>query len=147
MRLLSSLLALGATLAVACGGSPSSGDGGVDPCSGYPAAAFETVTTDSGAYRIAVRTAPSQPPPRGIDTVQYVITNAAGAPQDGLSVQVVPWMTAMNHGTSLTPTVAPCGNGAYGIGDVAFSMPGDWELQTTISGTVTDHANPTFQIP
>jgi hypothetical protein len=45
------------------------------------------------------------------------------------------------------PSVAECRSGIYVATNVVFAMPGAWQLQTTISGPVSDNATPTFQIP
>jgi hypothetical protein len=53
----------------------------------------------------------------------------------------------MGHGAPLTPNVSEDSPGTYVVGDVDFFMAGTWELRTSISGPVTDHASPSFQIP
>jgi hypothetical protein len=106
-----------------------------------------TVTSDSGALTVAVRTAPAQPPTRStVIAAQYTVTNPAGAPVDGLALNVLPWMPAMAHGMSLTPEITAKGGGVYEIDNLEFAMPGTWELRTDFSGPVTDHATPSFQV-
>jgi hypothetical protein len=65
---------------------------------------------------------------------------------DGLSLDVVPWMVDMGHGTSLTPTVAAQGQGIYVVTYVYFSMEGRWRLQTTVSDGGMDSFAPTIQV-
>jgi hypothetical protein len=104
-----------------------------------------TVQGDSGVLRLVLDASPS-PPVVGTNTIAFTISRASdGAPQDGLSVSVVPWMPAMGHGTS-SPTVTPRGNGKYEVSELYFFMPGEWELKTTIAGSVADHAEPTFEV-
>jgi hypothetical protein len=111
------------------------------------AQALETATSHSGWLHVAVRTCPNQPPLRGLDTVEYTITDDAGAPQDGLAVSALPFMTQMGHGTSAQDSVEPEGSGRYLINDVYFFMAGQWELQTTFGpGDGGDSVDPTFQI-
>lgn len=113
----------------------------------FSADAYLTATGDSRALSIQVRTSP-QPPQRGTIGVELTVTNVAdGTPRDGLALGVVPWMPAHNHGTSVTPTVTAEGQGKYLLTDVDLFMPGHWELRTTFSGPVTDHAAPAFDIP
>jgi hypothetical protein len=131
------LIAVAAALA-ACGGGGSQ--------ISFPATALQTLSSGSGALQIAVRTSP-QPPLRGIDAVQYAVTNAQGAPVLHLALQVTPWMPAMGHGSSIIPTVTEEGGGVYVLTDVDLPMPGAWELQTNFSGTLTDSVTPQFQIP
>ena len=93
-----------------------------------------------------MRTAPSQPPPRGTCTVEFVVTDAAGAPKDGLDVTLVPWMPAHGHGASVKPTIVAKGNGRYVATNVDFFMPGQWELRTSFSPG-DDHAAPKLTVP
>lgn len=110
-----------------------------------------TVTSDSGNLHAEVRTSPSQPPTRGEQSVQLVITNADGSPAAGLKLDTTPWMPAMGHGASVTPSVTETTPGTYVIDDVDFFMPGTWELRTTVSSaapsSTADHVAPSFQIP
>ncbi len=106
-----------------------------------------SLPSTSGTLTIEVRTSPAQPPDRGINAVEYRITESGGAPAEGLSLQVVPWMPAMGHGTSVVPSVAAEGDGRYVISDVYFFMAGEWTLRTTIGGASTDGVVPTFEVP
>jgi hypothetical protein len=113
----------------------------------FSADAYQTTTADSGALSVQVRTSP-QPPQRGTIRVELTVTNVGdGTPRDGLTLDVVPWMPAHNHGTSVVPTVAAEGQGKYLVTGVDLFMPGHWELRTTFSGPVTDHAAPAFDVP
>jgi hypothetical protein len=108
--------------------------------------AFLTTTGSADAVRVELRTSP-QPPSRGTIAAQLVVTDAAdGTPRDGLDIAIRPWMPAMNHG-AIAPTVTPQGNGTYLVTDLDLYMPGHWQLRTNISGPVTDHVAPDFEIP
>lgn len=137
------------TACAACGGSSASPGGGASSDGGaFPAAPLMMVTSTSGALAIEVRTSPEQPPTRGESTVQLVITDATtSAPRSGLTLDTVPWMPAMGHGASTTPNVVETNPGVYEIRSLELFMPGKWELRTNISGAITDHATPSFQIP
>ncbi|HUB09665.1 MAG TPA: FixH family protein [Myxococcales bacterium] len=141
------LLVLGA--AAACGGTgaaaPDAGatDGG--GCA-FPAQPFQTVSSASGQLSIELRSCPVQPPTAGENTIEYTITDASGAPQDGLTLGIVPWMPAMDHGTSAKPIITDQGDGVYVVQNVYLFMSGEWQLQTSISGPLTDSATPTIQI-
>jgi hypothetical protein len=133
-----------ATLAlVASCSSESSGDGAN---ASFPDDPIATDTTPGGLH-VVVRTAPSQPPPRGTCTVELTVTDASGAPKDGLTLDVVPWMPAHAHGASVRPTVVAKGGGNYLVTNVSLFMPGEWELRTTIAGPVSDHAAPKIVVP
>jgi hypothetical protein len=127
-------------MACACsGGSPT----GAAP---FPAQAYTTTTSTSGALALDVRTSP-QPPSRGTNAVEMTFTRVSdGQPVDGLTLDVVPWMPAMGHGTSI-PEVTAQGGGVYLVTAVYLYMPGVWALQTAISGAMTDHAAPQVTVP
>jgi hypothetical protein len=120
-------------LAAGCSGAP---DGGAD---GFPETPYATVMTDAGTLRVEIRTAPTQPPARGLLEVEYAITDAQGAPRDGLSLTVDPWMPEMGHGASVEPTVEPLGGGLYRVSRLGLYMPGRWQLRTGIAGAASDH--------
>jgi hypothetical protein len=129
----------------ACSSDPGAAPTGPVAFSSEP---MMTETSSAGRFRIEVRTAPQQPPSRGLQTIQLVIRDVTTqAPEPGLTLDVLPWMPAMGHGAPLTPNVSEGPPGTYVVGDVDFFMPGVWELRTSISGPVTDHAAPSFQIP
>ena len=110
--------------------------------------ALMDVRGDQGNLVVEMRTAPSQPPTRGNASVELVVHDATtGAPVDGLSVVVVPWMPAHGHGTSVVPTIEGEGDGRYLVTNISFFMPGDWELRTSFSGSVTDRVAPSLEIP
>jgi hypothetical protein len=137
------LLLLSALAALALG---CSADPGSDAPATFPAEPFATLASETGALTIEVRTAPEQPPTRGLASVEYRITEANMKPAEGLTLSVVPWMPNMGHGASITPSVAAEGDGRYVVSDVELFMPGKWELRTTISGADDDSAMPTFEI-
>lgn len=133
-------------LPVLLAGAAAACSGGAAPAAGFPADPYTTTASDSGALVVEVRTSP-QPPARGTNAVELTVTRAAdGAPVPGLAVGVQPWMPSMNHGTS-TPTVTDQGDGRYLVTDVYFYMPGTWQLRTTFSGAVSDHAAPALSVP
>jgi hypothetical protein len=114
--------------------------------SAAPPASFPlSFTSDSGALRVEV-TATAGQPTVGTNTLEMTVANAAdGSPRDDVSIAVVPWMPSMGHGTA-PPSVTSEGQGKYLLTDVYLFMPGTWELAITFSGSVSDHADPAFQI-
>ena len=135
-------------LAAAACSSESPSVSGADGGLAFPDAPLVTVTSDSGALRLEVRTAPNQPPTRGNNVVvQYRITDTVtAAAMDGLNPSVVPWMPAMGHGASVVPTVTAAGNGIYVVTNLSLIMPGRWELRTTLHAASEDHASPSLQV-
>ena len=90
----------------------------------FPASALTTVTSASGAHTLEVRTSPSQPPSRGTSSVEFIVRDQQGALEDGLTIDVTPWMPAMGHGTSVVPEVSQTAEGTYVARNVALFMPG-----------------------
>ena len=117
-----------------CGGTAS------DPGTSFPAQPLEKVTSAAGAYGLEVRTSPTQPPSAGVLAVELRIVGRSGAPADGLSLDVVPTMPAHGHGASVKPKVTAQGGGVYLLEGVSLYMPGAWQLQTTIEGSIPDVA-------
>jgi hypothetical protein len=126
-------LALAACAACSSASSPSAG-------TSFPF----SVTSDSRSLHVELEASP--PPVVGTNTLELTVTKVSdGTPQDGLTIAVVPWMPAMDHGSS-TPTVTAEGGGKYLVTELYFFMPGTWVLKTSFSGPVSDHAEPEFQI-
>lgn len=136
-------------LSLLCGACGSSGNGS-DSATGTPTfdqAALTEVHGDSNALAVAVRTWPAQPPELGNTSIQLTVTAASsGEPAAGLSLDVLPWMPAMGHGTSKVPVVTETAPGVYQLDNVYMYMPGTWQLRTTFSGAVDDHVVPSFQV-
>jgi hypothetical protein len=105
-----------------------------------------TLKGSSGSLHVELRTSP-QPPALGTNEAELTITNVTdGKARDGLAVQVVPWMPAMNHGTSVIPTITARGNGKYLVTELNLFMPGLWALRTTFSGPIHDDVAPAFSV-
>jgi hypothetical protein len=131
--------AVAVTTCVAC----SSGTG---PKADFSATPLSTTMTQSGKLRVEMRTSPQPPTQGGIDA-EYIITDAAsGAPRDGLTLQIRPWMPAFGHG-AIMATVTPEGGGKYLLTEIDLFMAGLWQLKTTISGPVSDYVAPEFEVP
>lgn len=112
----------------------------------FPDDPYATLTSDDGAFRIEVRTAPNQPPTRGRTYVELRLSDAKGAPIDGAALEVVPFMPDMAHAAQTEPDVEPLGDGRYEVAPVDMVMSGRWDLLTTIEGPVHDSASVTFDI-
>jgi hypothetical protein len=106
----------------------------------------QTIMSDHGLLRIDVVPTPD-PPIRGDDSIDVLITDATGAPVENLQLAAQPWMPSHSHGTSVMPTITAQGGGHYRIDHVYFYMAGTWELRLTFSGMESDTATPAFSIP
>jgi hypothetical protein len=133
-------------LALASGGCGSGSDATDDGA--FAATPAAIVATDAGNYRIALHSAPDAVPSRGNNSLRLVVTRVAdGSPATGLTLDVVPWMPAMGHGSSVKPTVeAGSEPGAYIVSNVNLFMPGLWEIRTTIGGETSEHVAPQFEV-
>ena len=107
----------------------------------FPEAPYTSLATRT-ELSVELRTAPSQPPPRGESAAELRIHDAAGLPRDGLTVRVTPWMPAHGHGAPSSPAVSALGDGAYRVDALELSMPGTWELRIELAGPdgFEDHA-------
>jgi hypothetical protein len=65
----------------------------------------------------------------------------------GLSLDVVPWMPAMGHGSSTVPSVRDEGDGIYVVDHVVLFMPGQWDLRTAVSGALVDKLDVSVDVP
>lgn len=112
-------------LLAACSDPPATTAGATEP--------YATFATEQGKLHVDLRTAPSQPPVRGDNTLRLHVTGAAAEPVDGLDVQVSAFMPAHGHGASATPVVKAIGGGDYEVDDVVLTMSGYWEVRLTFT--------------
>jgi hypothetical protein len=117
--------------AIGCGG----GEGELPPAV-FPGEALVAAQTVSG-LTVSVWSSP-RPPTVGLAVFRFAFTDAAGAPVDGLAVDVLPWMPAHGHGGSTHPTATATAPGVFLVEPVSFFMSGAWELRTTIGGERND---------
>jgi hypothetical protein len=125
--------------------APACGTAAPETASGsFPADPLATVASSSGKLLVEVRGAP-QPLQTGTSRVQFKIRDAStGAPTVGLAISVTPWMPAMGHGASVTPSVVETEPGVYVVSDVSLFMPGTWQLRSSLSAT--EHVEPSFDV-
>jgi hypothetical protein len=73
------------------------------------------------------------PPAKGDNTWTLRLTDARGAPVDGATVTLVPFMPDHGHGSAVKPTVTFTGSdGKYGVSRVYLAMAGYWEITVTV---------------
>jgi hypothetical protein len=69
-----------------------------------------------------------------MQTVRVAITDAAGTPVDGATIQIDGGMPQHGHGLPTRPRVTRAlGNGLYEIEGVRFNMGGWWEFTLAIN--------------
>jgi len=122
----------------ACSGGAGASDAGLGETS---------LTSQSGALHVEVASAPSESPIRGSNSIYFdVSASDGGAPVLGLAMHMVPFMPAMGHGSASEPSSSELGAGRYEFDDVLLTMPGVWELRTTIDGAESDYVAPRFDV-
>ncbi|HVY31940.1 MAG TPA: FixH family protein [Polyangiaceae bacterium] len=136
MSLLSKALLLASTaLVLACSSSPPDGIN------------QDELTSESGSLLVTVSSAPDALPVRGENQIFYLVkSSATGAPVDGLALSMTPIMPAHSHASPDVPAGVGLGGGSYRFDDVLLSMPGLWELRTTVAGSPEDHFTPRFEV-
>ncbi len=92
--------------------------------------------TEDGLFTATVRFEPS-PPRKGSEMLMVHLTDAAGAPVTGATLQVTATMPAHGHGLGATPHVEETGEGNYMVHNVFFQMAGHWVLDVTVSAERT----------
>jgi len=148
------LLAASLLVAVvpACGGG-----GSEEPDAGYNCevetrdeefVAGMTKTGGLGLEFVLVSSEPA-PPARNDNTWVLELHDATGAPLDGATVDVRPFMPDHNHGTSIETQVTPVDGtpGRYTLDPVNMFMPGVWEVTiraTPAGGTQADRDEVVF---
>ncbi len=141
------IVAAVAVLASACSSSSGSGDGNTGGTSGASTTmssacmadtrkdiytAGLTKQTASGALSIELMNATPAPPQKESNALVLKVVGAGGAPVDGATLSVVPFMPDHGHGSSVKPTVTPMGGGLYDVSNVYLPMPGLWRLTVTV---------------
>jgi len=110
---------------------------------------FETVPVGSAASTSGSFTVTIYPQTdglvQGLNAVEIVVMDAKATPVDGLTPTLVPWMPAMGHGASTTPSIVPKQSGRYVANDVALVMPGTWQLRVAV--TAQEEAVVTVAVP
>jgi len=139
------LIAPLALLGAACGGSANqaadAAPGGdvfnacAEPTGADSYSAGMSKASKNGTFTVTLMSSDPGPPIRGTNNWTVVITDASGAPVDGATIAVKPFMPAHNHGTTVKAVVTPLANGNYGIAPLYFFMAGVW--QTTLDITPT----------
>jgi hypothetical protein len=119
----------------------TSADGGDDAtffsCDTETRATREPVGLDKmskmGTFDVKVTAGSPDPAVKGPNTWTVQIDDGTGAPVDGLTLKVTPFMPDHNHGTSVKATVTPMGSGGYAITPLYLYMAGYWEVTVDIT--------------
>lgn len=85
-------------------------------------------TGSADAYTFTLVDSTPAPPDKGDNAWTLELTDAEGAPVDGVDFEVEPFMPDHAHGTPKQVVVTPMGDGLYGLDPVNLFMPGLWEI-------------------
>jgi hypothetical protein len=96
-----------------------------------------TRPTASGAFEVELVQSAPPPPARGSESWTVRVVDAAGAPQDGLTLTVSPFMPDHNHGTSVKAVITPTGAGTYTIAPLYLYMAGYWEVTVNVQSATS----------
>lgn len=142
MRLVPTVALLSVAFVVACSSAPSGSAGA------FPEAPLASLPTAGTQLGVEVRSAPAQPPARGLSELELRVHDGAGAPRDGLAISVTPVMAAHGHGAPGSPVVAAIGEGRYLVSELQLPMSGTWELRLALRGEggFEDHATASIEV-
>lgn len=126
-----------------CFGGIATDTGGED---GAADSASDAAQTDAGLYALDLSSDPAQPV-TGKFTLHLGITEASGgAPVEGATLTLVPYMPEMGHGISGDPDVTDAGGGAYDAKWV-WPMAGEWEVTMTVDAAAgTDTYKAVYEV-
>ena len=84
---------------------------------------------------------------KGMNSFTLTLMNHDGKAVSGAQIEVIPFMTAHNHGSSAKPVVTTQGGGKYLVENVVFQMMGEWDMTIKVSqGKMSDELKLTFSI-
>ena len=159
-----SLVAIAGALGLfaACGGEQEDGGHGQGTDAAAPGAMFEDCKDDprvdayvagmqetsvAGRFLVKLLSSEPGPPTKGNNTWTIEVTDAAAAPQPGMSVVVDPFMPDHGHGTSVEAVVEPLGQpGQYRLSPVNLFMDGVWEVRLLLSSPAGTQDTATFNL-
>ena len=87
----------------------------------------------SGTASVTIESATPSSPTKGNNEWIVSVQDAQGAPMDGLTIAIAPYMPDHGHGSSITPQIAPLGGGKYDVTLINLFMPGIWTITFTLS--------------
>lgn len=91
------------------------------------------LTKQGELHTVRLVSAEPAEPIRGDNTWTVMVTDAAGTPMEGITVDAKPWMPDHGHGTAVEETVTDMGGGEYEIDPLNLFMAGFWEVTLEIT--------------
>ena len=101
----------------------------------------------AGRFQIKLLGSEPGPPQKGNNTWTIEVSDAAAAPQAGLTVVVEPFMPDHGHGTTVKAMVEPLASpGQYRLSPVNLFMDGVWEVRLVLSSPAGVQDAATFNV-
>lgn len=101
-----------------------------------------TQESQHGKFTLQMLNADPAPPAKANNSWDIKLMDAAGAPLEGATITVKPFMPDHGHGSSIRAVVteASSGGGEYAISPINLWMPGLWQvtLSTEAAGVTDD---------
>jgi hypothetical protein len=99
-----------------------------------PYAAGLSAASADGKVKVTFASSMPSPPAKGQNSWLIDLADALGAPIDGATVTLKPFMPDHGHGASVVPTVkAGSKPGEYAVTDIELFMPGVWQNTFTVT--------------
>jgi len=115
------------------GSSSSSGKPGTCEADARKDVYAAGLTKKASSLTVALLASSPSPPAKSMNAFTLRITDAGGAPVDGATVAVTPYMPDHAHGTNVVPEVAAKGDGTYEVSKIYLVMPGFWRITVTVT--------------
>lgn len=120
------------------GGATSSTSTLASTCSDDPRAEVYKVgmkgASSDGAIMVTFEDADPSPPAKGNNTWMVKLTDAAGKPLNGATIETKAYMPDHGHESSIKPKATPMGSdGSYEVTPINLFMPGVWEVTLTVT--------------
>ena len=108
--------------------------------------AYASGLAKTGAsFTVKILDAQPAPPTKGTNVLTLQVMDAAGAPVNGASVTVVPFMPDHGHGSAVMPVVTALGaDGKYTVEKLYLAMAGLWELRVNVTAPGAAPSDVTF---
>lgn len=147
---------LGLSLAVLAGGCSDGGDSSSSSSSsGTSQSACERDTrkdtyasglAKKGAtFTVKILDAQPAPPVKGTNVLTLQVSDSAGAPVNGATLTVVPFMPDHGHGSAVAPVVTALGaDGKYTVDKLYLAMSGLWEIRVNVTAPGAAPSDVTF---
>lgn len=96
-------------------------------------------------FTVKILDAQPAPPVKGTNVLTLQVSDAAGAPVNGATVTVVPFMPDHGHGSAVVPVVTALGaDGKYTVEKLYLAMSGLWEIRVNVTAPGAAPTDVTF---